>query len=323
MTMVSSAIAPDAGLLAPVRRCAIRIAGVTFVAEARTKGLLLDIQTRLEPFLVEADGGDTTFGVHYEEPPSEWGIPLERQVFDSDAGWQLYEQPDGYMFAFWLSPPDPDGKGRPSGLARFDRTFSRGELYQRPRDVGEARHHADGSVSILPWHRPFDELLLVNRIAYLGGVLIHGCGLIYEGRGHLFTGTSGAGKSTLASLWQPTGVPILSDERVIVRRDANDVTLHGTHKGSAADMSLPGNAPLASVNFIKQSSENYIRPLSPAEAVSRLLVTSFPTFYFKVGMENTVSILADVVRRVPTYEFGFRNDPSAVEFLLDTWGRGA
>jgi hypothetical protein len=321
MALAASSVVSHADQILTVRRCAMRIAGVTFLAEARTEGLRLDIQPRYRPFLVEADSGDTALEVFYEDRLMEYEAPGP-QVFDSERGWRLYEQGDGYMFVFWLSPPDADGKGRPTGYATFDCTFSTGRLYMRPRDVGEARHHADGTVSIFPWHRPFDELLLVNKIAHLGGVLIHGCGIVSDGQGHLFTGTSGAGKSTLAKLWQPFGAPILSDERVVVRSDSERVSLHGTPKGSSAGASIPGSAPLASLNFLKQASENYLRPLSAADAVTRLLVTCFPTFYFRVGMENTVSLITDVVRRVPAYEFGFRNDPSAVDYLLRAWECG-
>jgi hypothetical protein len=320
MQMTTNDIVHEEGGMITVSRCPIRVAGVTFLAEARTKGLRLDVQPRLRPFMVEADTGDTEFGVYYEDFPSGLEVRPENQVFDSTGGWRLYERGDGYLMTFMLAPHETGAMARPSEIVRFDRAFSKGDLFIRPRGVGEARSHADGSVSVSPWHYPLEELLLVNRIAHLDGVLIHACGVIVNGEGHLFTGVSGAGKSTLAELWKARGVPILSDERVVVRCDGDQLTLHGTPRFSTAGTSLPDSAPLASVNFLRQSSENYLRPISAAEAVTLLLVTCYPTIYFKVGMENTISLLAKIASSVPAWEFGFRPDQTAIDCLLESWG---
>ena len=50
---------------------------------------------------------------------------------------------------------------------------------------------------------------------------MHGCGIVRaDGTGNLFVGHSGAGKSTTTRLWtEVEDVEVLSDDRIIVRRD--------------------------------------------------------------------------------------------------------
>src|SRR5207237_1422736 len=50
---------------------------------------------------------------------------------------------------------------------------------------------------------------------------LHGCGIVGPGgASNLFVGHSGAGKSTTTRLWTALGgVEVLSDDRIIVRRD--------------------------------------------------------------------------------------------------------
>lgn len=70
-----------------------------------------------------------------------------------------------------------------------------------------------------PYFGPTMELLLMHYLAQERGVILHACGIVIEDRGIPFLGESGAGKSTLARMWdQENGVDILSDDRIIVRK---------------------------------------------------------------------------------------------------------
>lgn len=60
------------------------------------------------------------------------------------------------------------------------------------------------------------KVMLASALAKRGGLLIHGVGLMHEGRAALFVGHSGAGKSTLGGLWREAGGTVLADELVAV-----------------------------------------------------------------------------------------------------------
>ena len=85
-----------------------------------------------------------------------------------------------------------------------------------------AEHNA---TSVAPLEYPLDELLIMHRLTQERAIELHGCGIVRaDGTGNLFVGHSGAGKSTTTRLWtEREDVEILSDDRIIVRRDEGAV----------------------------------------------------------------------------------------------------
>ncbi len=291
---------------------AIEIAGISMLAKASGNHFELEIPATHEDFVVMTDNPDIELTVHYEEPP-ELGN-RNKLIFDSGATWKLYESDDRYTVIV-DNPISGPGIYR---LARFNKDFSKGELFVRPYELIERHKSPNGKPMFYPFENPLDEMLIVNKVANGSGIEIHGCAVAYKQKGFLFTGVSGAGKSTLASLWKTRPVEILSDERLIVKRDgAGGFWVHGTPWPSDAGAISTTGVPLDSLYFLAQSPENYVRQLTVAEVMTRLLVTCFPTFYFKDGMQNTVALLESIGRMVPAYEFGFLPDESATGFILD------
>jgi hypothetical protein len=141
---------------------------------------------------------------------------------------------------------------------------------------------------------------------------------VIDGLGYLFVGVSTAGKSTLARLWEGEECHVLSDDRLIVRPGHGGYEVHGTPWHGDAGAALGASAPLAGVYLLdKTAGRNVLRELSPADAVTRLLVCCFPTFYFRVGMENTLDVLTSIARNLPMYEFGFLPDVSAIDYFME------
>ncbi len=132
------------------------------------------------------------------------------QLFDSGALWRLYECEAGFQFDF-RAPVFGD---QPYKRLVVDRDFSRATL-QMSADVSGAFPYA------APLDYPVDELLIMHRLTREKAIELHGCGIVREdGTGNLFVGHSGAGKSTTTRLWmEQEDVEILSDDRIIVRRD--------------------------------------------------------------------------------------------------------
>ena len=85
---------------------------------------------------------------------------------------------------------------------------------------------------------PLDELLIMHRLTQEKAIELHSCGIVRpDGTGNLFVGHSGAGKSTTTRLWmERENVEILSDDRIIVRRDDGlDIEIPREAVGGACD----------------------------------------------------------------------------------------
>jgi len=84
---------------------------------------------------------------------------------------------------------------------------------------------SDGVYDANPLEYPLDELLIMHRLTQEKAIELHGTGIVRaNGDANLFVGHSGAGKSTTTRLWTSVeDVEVLSDDRIIVRRDEGAV----------------------------------------------------------------------------------------------------
>lgn len=230
--------------------------------------------------------------------PTPRGLPL----FDSGGLWQVFREARGGLLYVFRAPR---GEGPPARAVAIDAARRRGRLFL-PRS-----RWSDTPGFALSY--PLDELLFQHRLARQGGAVVHASGIALAGRAVLFCGASGAGKSTLASLWQGAGVPVLSDDRLVLRRArAGAVMAFGTPWHGSGRHASPHGLPLGALFFLRQATRNQARRLAPAEALARLMACTFPPMWEAVSLARTLDSAAHVVARVPCYELSFRRDPSAL-----------
>ena len=72
---------------------------------------------------------------------------------------------------------------------------------------------------------------------------------------------------------------------------------------------------LARIFFLRQGRRLGLTPLGRADAVARLVASSFPPFYSASGLEFTLGLLDEVTRSVPCHELSFPPDSTAVDFV--------
>lgn len=230
------------------------------------------------------------------------------KVFDSGGVWRLYREKDTYRF-HCLAAAFGDV---PYKIACITRDFSRGEVYLQ-RSFYEARR------SIYPLEYPLDELFILNLLARGRGVEVHACGIIdITGEGYLFAGQSGYGKTTMARLWeQEPGTVILSDDRIILRREKGQIWMHGTPWHGEAKMACASKAPLTGIYFIRHGRKNSLRSISGVEAAARLFSCSFPVFYDPGGLEFTLDFLGGVARDIPCSELDVVPAGEVLDFIRD------
>jgi hypothetical protein len=108
-------------------------------------------------------------------------------------------------------------------------------------------------------------------LARQGGFLVHAASAIRGGKAFLFSGVSGAGKTTISRL-APPDATLLTDEISYVRREGNRYLACGTpFAGELARVGENCCAPLSVLLLLEKGPQNRIEPISPTEAVQRLL----------------------------------------------------
>ena len=217
--------------------------------------------------------------------------------FDAGQGcWKLFESDAGFVIES-LSPMllQPRARALVSHDYRTIRAWVLPEMHL-------------GQVGWSPMHlfNPIVEVCLLSRLALDGGLLLHAAGLTIQEEGYIFTGNSGTGKSTIAQFFADRGALVLSDERLIIRKIADDVLFYGTPwvgSGNMPTMRRP-RSPSSIASAMGRSSI-LISPPLPAGRLART-----PTSVFPSALES----------RRPRSHTGNRHGPRAADSLPGVGG---
>lgn len=262
----------------------------------------------LIPFQVASETPDIT--IHLNRVPSLL-TAAKPKLFDSDTTWRLYACADDFQFDFNAAIFGP----RPFKRLFIDNKFTRASLQLSEECIASLGHSVD------PLGYPLDELLIMHRLTQEKAIELHGTGIVRpNGDANLFIGHSGAGKSTTTRLWTDIeDVEVLSDDRIIVRRDESSPTrirMYGTPWHGEAMFASPNSAPLTRIFVLEHGHGNVITPLSPSQAVAELFARSFVPFHRHEYVESALVFLEELANAVPVYRYAFEPDQSAVEKIL-------
>jgi hypothetical protein len=292
----------------------------------------------LEPFRAKTLSSDINIRVEWAD---KLRPPGERALFDSGSVWRLYQ--DGAEFQFDFSAPVLGEQ--PYKRLLVDKQFRQACLQM------SSECFARGEYDPAPLSYPLDELLIMHRLTQEKAIELHGCGIVRpDGTGNLFVGHSGAGKSTTTRLWTSLEeVEVLSDDRIIVRRDDRPVDgdgarggrgekqvprlarndnlsrndspykmrMYGTPWHGEAMYASPNSAGLARIFVLEHGYGNVVTQLSPSQAVAELFARSFVPFHRHEYVESALEFLQEVVDAVPVYRYAFEPNQGAVERILE------
>ena len=326
-------------------RSEFRIGGVS-VEVAGHSSEDVTLVPSLQPFRTDTRASDITIQVEWAE---SLGPATGRQLFDSGSLWRLYQDGAEFQFDFRASIL---GK-QPYKRLLVDSQFRRARLQM------SAQCFAGTGYAVAPLEYPLDELLIMHRLTQEKAIELHSCGIVRpDGTGNLFVGHSGAGKSTTTRLWTAReDVEILSDDRIIVRRDegvdeqipgeatagagkrevlrlrdrsvsptghsAQDdkkksrMRMYGTPWHGEAAYASPGSAPLARIFILEHGRGNVLTRLSPSQAVAELFARSFVPFHRHEYLDSALEFLQELVDAVPCYRYAFEPNEAAVERILE------
>ncbi len=241
-----------------------------------------------------------TLQVHCGRFPELGAEPV---VFETGHAWQLL-QVDG-KWVINVSSPNLE----PYQVGMFPPDFRSGDIF-----VAASGEHPDRF--IFPLSYPMGELYMMALLGTGLGMLFHAVGVIYQGKGYLFTGHGGAGKTTTARLWEELpGARVVNDDKVIVRKEDGEFRLYGTPWHGEGGMVLPDSAPLGRVFILKQAMQNSVTPLPPAQAAAMLLARTFSPLWDADKVSFSLSFLEELSQAIPCQELGFLPDSSAVDFV--------
>ncbi len=237
--------------------------------------------------------------------------PGRAPVFDAGGAWHLARANGSYVLDFFT----PLHGREPYKTLTVNGDWSRGRLALR-------REFYDATRPVRPLDYPLDELLVVHYLSRRDGVILHACGVVDEsGTGYLFVGHSGAGKTTTARLWKDLpGVTILSDDRIVLRRHAGRLLMHGTPWHGEGGLSAPARAEITGIFILSHGPANEVSAVRPADAVADLVARSFLPFHDSAGVACAVALLEQAVCENPCRRFSFTPGPAAVEAVRE-WAR--
>jgi hypothetical protein len=286
---------PDFFAHAMPKQLTIQVGDVPVAIEADGRLPEWDVLPAYRPFLAGV-GGDVVLRLYAGIPENHAG----EKVFDSSPIWTLH-------------------RGRHTSVIEIFENFS--GLHNRlvlPRHMNRADlYFADnGDRFPGPFFGPAVELLMVNYLARERGIIVHACGVVHCGKGILLAGESGAGKSTLAGCWNGEAhTEILSDDRIIVRKQGGKFWMYGTPWHGDAGFASPRGVRLDKIFFLKHGRDNSVRPAGQAETVMQLLKCSFPPYWETAGMEFTMDLFGEIAAAVPCHEFQFTPDRRAIDSI--------
>lgn len=198
-----------------------------------------------------------------------------------------------------------------------------------PRHPAGPRFQVEGEVvRVEPPQAELDTELALRvgmQLATLrqGGLLLHGAGVAFQGRGVLAVGPSGAGKSTFTRLCaRAAGAQVLSDEVVALYPE-------GRMEGSpfCSELDLPSSlarAPLAAVLLLHKGSQERLEEVSAHEALAALMGQVFRPLPGEASPGDILQRLARVAEQARLHRFVFRKQEAAAAFVrdwLDGWQR--
>jgi hypothetical protein len=283
----------------------LKVAGITIGVAPVHPSLHLVASASSQRFL--ADRGPVDLGLTVDLRPLA-AEPVGPLIFDSGGPWRLHGDHDRQVYRIFDSRLGTS----PYKEARLASDLRSGEVWLS-QAVFPPREPLD------PLEFPLDELLFQHLLSSRNGFEMHACGVVAPcGKGYVFAGHSGDGKTTTARLWERVpGSTVLSDDRIIVRREEEGWWIYGTPWHGEADLAETARAPLAAVLLLEKARQVSFTSLAPVEAVTELLARSFVAYHCPARLERALACIERLAGEVPCLRFFFVPTPGAVQSILE------
>ena len=294
----------------------VEIGGIGFLFRHKNseikedKSSILNIKDFIQPgrndFIIDVKIGDLP------------EYPKDKRLFEARENWRLYADEEKYIFETDQSQENTNSK-EVDRICFMEKTLPRAKVYISPK--ADATYEGINIEDSRRWSleqlmRVMGQLITLSVLHRYQGLLIHSSGIILDGEGIIFPGISGVGKTTLAKLWQAReGITVLSDDRVIVRREEEGYFIYGTPWPGEGRMVSCQKAPLKKILFLSKAKGNKLIPLGERESFKQLITKCFPAIWDREGIDFSLKFCGELVKDIPCFCFGFVPDGSMTEFI--------
>lgn len=131
------------------------------------------------------------------------------------------------------------------------------------------------SLSLLESEYMLTGAKFCEELIAFDGFMLHSSAVVYENKAYLFSAPSGTGKSTHTTIWRKVfgedKTFILNDDKPVIRIIDGEVLAFGTPWSGKTDHNENVGVPLQGICFVERSETNKIMPMSPKDAIHRLL----------------------------------------------------
>lgn len=154
------------------------------------------------------------------------------------------------------------------------------------------------------------------RLQQDGGGVVHAAGILMSERAFLLVGPAGSGKTTWARIAAEAGLPVLSDDCVLVAPGSGGLTALGSPFRSKEHPSPgPGRWPVAALLIPKWAASPSLAPANRLMLEARItanLLYSAPAWEAHTGAAGCAAAIA---AGAPAYVLAFRPDASWLPVL--------
>ena len=148
-------------------------------------------------------------------------------------------------------------------------------------------------------------------------LLFHGSTVAVDGNAYLFTAACGTGKSTHTRLWRQVfgdRAVMVNDDKPFLKITEDGVLACGAPWSGKHGLDANITVPLAGICILERGKDNVILPISPADAMARLLHEAHCPDGRDSRFRELVTALAE---QTPLWRMECTKDPQAANVAFD------
>ena len=176
------------------------------------------------------------------------------------------------------------------------------------------RNLSDNLLEITALQRKIVEEFIPRNI-----LLFHGSVVAVDNTAYLFTAKSGTGKSTHTRLWREMfgdRAVMVNDDKPFLQLTDTGVIAWGSPWNGKHRLGSNIGVPLKSICFLERSAKNWVKPITPAEALAMLFQQSQRP-QNPANMPKYMELIDKLASRVEFYRMGCNMDPEAAHISYE------
>ena len=176
------------------------------------------------------------------------------------------------------------------------------------------RNLSDNMLEITALQRKIAEEFFSRNI-----LLFHGSVIAVDNTAYLFTAKSGTGKSTHTRLWREVfgdRAVMVNDDKPFLQLTDDGVIAHGSPWNGKHRLGSNISVPLKAICILERSAENWIKPISPAQALPMLFQQSQRP-QNPVNMPKYMELIDRLANSIEFYRMGCNMDPEAARISYE------